>query len=269
MFLVDVFPNLLDPAIIVSLLTLTFLEIVLGIDNIIFISIVSSKLPKAQQPKARYLGLVLAMIFRVCLLFGITFIIKLTNPLFTIPFIESEGQPLGISIKDLILILGGFFLIAKSVSELHHKMEIDEEVKEKEIKNAGKKFGAIIFQIVLIDAVFSIDSILTAVGLVENVWIMIIAVVISILIMMIFAGPIAEYIDKNPTLQILALAFLVAIGIILIAEGFHQHINKGYIYTAMAFGLSVEFLNMRMRKKRDAKYIKLNDQDAIQKSEEL
>lgn len=269
MFLVDVFPNLLDPAVIISLLTLTFLEIVLGIDNIIFISIVSSKLPKAQQPKARYIGLMLAMAFRVCLLFGITYIIKLTNPLFTIPFIEHEGQPLGISIKDLILILGGFFLIAKSISELHHKMEVDVQNNDNAIKKAATKFGSVILQIVLIDAVFSIDSILTAVGLVDNVWIMIFAVIISIGIMMAFASPVSEYIDKNPTLQVLALAFLVAIGIILIAEGFHQHINKGYIYTAMAFGLSVEFINMRMRKKKEAKYIKLNDQDAIQESEEI
>jgi predicted tellurium resistance membrane protein TerC len=268
MLLVDVFPNLLDPAVIVSLLTLTFLEIVLGIDNIIFISIVSSKLPKAQQPKARYIGLMLAMVFRICLLFGITYIIKLTNPIFTIPFIENEGQPLGISIKDLILILGGFFLIAKSVSELHHKLELDEDGKPvNNTKIAAANFGSIIMQIVLIDAVFSIDSILTAVGLVDNVWIMILAVIISIGIMMAFATPVSEYIDKNPTLQILALAFLVAIGIILIAEGFHQHINKGYIYTAMAFGLSVEFLNMRLRKKK--KYLQLNDQNAIEESNEL
>jgi predicted tellurium resistance membrane protein TerC len=267
MLLVDVFPNLLDPAVIVSLLTLTFLEIVLGIDNIIFISIVSSKLPKAQQPRARFIGLMMAMIFRICLLFGITYIIKLTNPLFTIPFIEQEGKPLSISAKDLILILGGFFLIAKSISEIHHKLEAEEAIQNKEIKKVVASFGATIFQIVLIDAVFSIDSILTAVGLVDNVWIMILAVVISIGIMMAFATPVSDYIDRNPTLQILALAFLVAIGIILIGEGFHQHINKGYIYTAMAFGLSVEFLNMRLRKKNQ-KYVKLNDQDAIQQTEE-
>lgn len=267
MLLVDVFPNLLDPSVIISLLTLAFLEIVLGIDNIIFISIVSAKLPKAQQPKARQIGLLLAMFFRIGLLFGITFIIKLTNPLFYIPFIEDNDQPIGISIKDLILLLGGFFLIAKSISEIHHKLEdsIEQEIgasQKSTVSKAVTSFGTVIVQILLIDAVFSIDSILTAIGLVSNVWIMIFAVIISMVIMMIFANPVAEYIDKNPTLQILALAFLVAIGIILIAEGFHQHINKGYIYTAMAFGLSVEFLNMRLRKNK--KYIQLNDQDRLE-----
>jgi len=255
MYLVDVFPNLLDPAVLISLLTLAFLEIVLGIDNIIFISIVSNKLPKAQQPKARFIGLLMAMIFRIILLFGITFIIKLTKPLFTIPFLMHNGEPVGISIKDMILILGGLFLIAKSVSEINHKMEEDND--ENEIKIKGSNFIGIILQIVLIDAVFSIDSILTAIGLVENVWIMILAVIISIIIMMIFSTPVADFIDKNPSLQILALSFLVVIGIILIAEGFHQHIDKAYIYTAMAFGLSVEFVNMRMR--RNKKKVKLKD----------
>ncbi len=262
MLLVDVFPNILDPGVIISLLTLTFLEIVLGIDNIIFISIISAKLPKEQQPKSRQLGLLLAMGFRICLLFGITYIIKLTNPLFYIPFIEHDGEAIGISVKDMILILGGLFLIAKSVSEIHHKLEdnITQSSETSVSKKAVTSFGAVILQVIMIDAVFSIDSILTAIGLVDNVWIMIIAVIISIGIMMIFATPVANYIDRNPTLQILALAFLVAIGIILIAEGFHQHINKGYIYTAMAFGLSVEFLNMRLRKKH---YIQLNNQNAL------
>jgi predicted tellurium resistance membrane protein TerC len=251
----DAFPNLLDPSILISLFTLAFLEIVLGIDNIIFISIVSNKLPKEQQPKARFLGLLMAMFFRICLLFGITFIIKLTYAIFTIPFIIQEGKPIGISIKDIILILGGLFLIAKSVSEINHKMEEDEV--NNEIKIKATKFVGIILQIVLIDAVFSIDSILTAVGLVDNVWIMILAVIFSIIIMMIFSTPVADFIDKNPSLQILALSFLVAIGIILIGEGFHQHIEKTYIYTAMAFALSVEFVNMRMRRNR--KKVKLND----------
>lgn len=251
----DAFPNLLDPSVLISLVTLAFLEIVLGIDNIIFISIVSNKLPKDQQPKARFLGLLLAMFFRICLLFGITYIIKLTYAIFTIPFIIQEGKPIGISIKDIILILGGLFLIAKSVSEINHKMEEDET--NNEIKIKVTKFAGIILQIVLIDAVFSIDSILTAVGLVDNVWIMILAVIFSIIIMMIFSTPVADFIDKNPSLQILALSFLVAIGIILIGEGFHQHIEKTYIYTAMAFALSVEFVNMRMRRNR--KKVKLND----------
>lgn len=255
MLLVDLFPNLLDPSVLISLLTLTFLEIVLGIDNIIFISIVSNKLPKEQQPRVRFIGLMLAMLFRILLLFGITFIIKLTKPLFTIPFILQNNVPVAISIKDLILIAGGLFLIAKSVSEINHKMEEEDEEVSMNVK--VNNFLGIIFQIVLIDAVFSIDSILTAVGLVDNVWIMILAVIISILIMMIFSNPVADFIDKNPSLQVLALSFLVAIGIILIGEGFHQHIEKAYIYTAMAFALSVEFINMRMRKNR--KKVKLKD----------
>jgi predicted tellurium resistance membrane protein TerC len=272
MLLIDAFPNLLDPSVIILLLTLAFLEIVLGIDNIIFISIISVKLPKTQQPRARRIGLLLAMIFRCCLLFGITYIIKLTNPLFFIPFIEEhDGQPLGISVKDIILFLGGLFLIAKSVSEIHHKLaeNMAQENEENIAAKAVTSFGSVILQIIMVDAVFSIDSILTAIGLADNVWVMILAVVISIGIMMIFATPVADFIDRNPTLQILALAFLVAIGIILIAEGFHQHINKGYIYTAMAFGLSVEFLNMRLRKQQDKnKYIQLNSQNALSKNKE-
>ncbi|MCB9033416.1 MAG: TerC family protein [Chitinophagales bacterium] len=259
MLLVDTFPNLLDAAVIVSLLTLTFLEIVLGIDNIIFISIVSNKLPEEQQPKARLIGLFLAMLFRIALLFTITWIIQLTNPLFHIPFIkEHNGEPIGLSVKDLILLFGGLFLIAKSVSEINHKLEIEEETQTG-VKKKATSFVSVIIQILLIDAIFSIDSILTAVGLVENVWIMIMAVIISITIMMIFASPVSKFINRNPSLQILALSFLVVIGVLLIAEAFHQHINKGYIYTAMAFGLSVELLNMRLR--RNAAKVKLNDSE--------
>lgn len=251
MLLIDTFPNLLEPTILVSLLTLTFLEVVLGIDNIIFISIISSKLPKEKQNNARLIGLALAMAFRVMLLFGIVWIIKLDNPIFEIGFIKEEGVPLGISWKDIILVAGGMFLIAKSVSEIHHKVSIANVDGESKMGINVKvhSFFVIILQILMIDAVFSVDSILTAVGLVDNIWIMIIAVVVSISIMMLFANPIANFIDKNPTLQILALSFLVAIGMLLIAEGFHQHINKGYIYSSIAFALAVEILNLRMRKK--------------------
>ncbi len=241
-------PNFLDPGVITALLTLTVLEIILGVDNIIFISIVSNKLPEAQQPKARIIGLLLAMVFRIVLLFAITWIIQLTNPLFTIGFIKSEGIPLAISWKDIILIAGGIFLIIKSTLEIHHKLEI---ARAPNLKVAPSAFTAVILQIVMVDAVFSFDSILTAIGLVDNVWIMIGAVVISMIIMILFSGVISRFINKHPTLQILALAFLIMIGVMLVAEGFHQEINKAYIYTAIAFSLVVELVNMRLRKNRE------------------
>lgn len=253
-----------DPAMWISLLTLTFLEIVLGIDNIIFISIVSDKLEPSQQKKARNIGLMLAMIFRVCLLLAITWIMRLTDPLFTIPFIEDENGPLGISWKDLILIAGGVFLVFKSTLEIHSKLQ-KEPHESHGAKKVYAKLSSVILQIVLIDAVFSFDSILTAIGLVDVVAIMIIAVVISIVIMMIFAGAISRFINKNPTLQMLALSFLIAIGIMLVAEGFHQHISKSYIYTMIAFSLLVEILNMRMRKNRES--IRLHGSDAVERLE--
>jgi predicted tellurium resistance membrane protein TerC len=249
------FPDLTDPAVITSLLTLTFLEIILGVDNIIFISIVSNKLPQETQARARNIGLLLAMIFRIILLFTITWMIQLTEPLFTVPFVKEEGQPIGISLKDLILILGGLFLVAKSTLEIHHKLEVAQAPNVKKVPSA---FGAVIFQIVLVDAVFSFDSILTAIGLVENVWTMVIAVVISMIIMMLFSGTISRFINRQPTLQVLALAFLIMIGVMLIAEGFHQEINKSYIYVAIAFSLIVEIINMRLRKNRDS--ISLNNE---------
>jgi predicted tellurium resistance membrane protein TerC len=248
-------PNLTDPGILTALITLTFLEIILGVDNIIFISIVSNKLPAAQQPKARTIGLLLAMAFRIILLLMITWIIKLTEPLFTIGFIKEEGEPLGISWKDIILIAGGIFLIFKSTLEIHHKLEVANKPAN---TIAPAAFSAVILQIVLVDAVFSFDSILTAIGLVENVIIMIAAVVISMLIMIFFSGAISNFINKHPTLQILALAFLILIGVLLVAEGFHQEINKSYIYTAIAFSLIVELINMRLRKNR--KLIDLNNE---------
>jgi predicted tellurium resistance membrane protein TerC len=247
MVLLADFPNFTDPSVITALLTLTFLEIILGVDNIIFISIVSNKLPESQQPRARLIGLFLAMIFRIGLLFGITWLISLTNPLFNVPFFKDEGKPIGISWKDLILIAGGIFLIFKSTLEIHQKLEKNPHAP----KSVASAFGAVIVQIVLVDMVFSFDSILTAVGLVDNVWTMIVAVVISMVIMMLFAGKISRFINKHPTLQILALAFLILIGVLLVAEGFHQHINKSYVYTAIAFSLIVELINMRLRKKRE------------------
>ncbi len=239
------FSFLADPAMWTSLLTLTALEIILGVDNIIFISIVSNKLPSQQQPKARTMGLLFAMVFRIGLLLAISWLIGLTDPVFTIGFLKDEGQPLGISWKDIILIAGGIFLVFKSTLEIHHKLENKQGTAA---FNSPTSFKSVILQIVLVDAVFSFDSILTAIGLVDAVAIMIAAVVISMTVMLFFAGPISSFINKHPTLQILALAFLIMIGVMLVAEGFHQHFNKAYIYTAIAFSLLVELINMRLRK---------------------
>lgn len=255
MILLADLPNLTDPGILTALITLTVLEIILGVDNIIFISIVSNKLPAEQQKRARTIGLMLAMVFRILLLLTITTIIKLTNPIFTIGFIQEDGKPLGISWKDLILLAGGIFLIWKSTLEIHQKLEIARKPAEKRVPSA---FSSVILQIVLVDAVFSFDSILTAIGLVDNVWIMIAAVVISMVIMIFFSGIISRFINKHPSLQILALAFLIMIGMMLIAQGFHQEINKSYIYTAIAFSLVVELINMRLRRNRSV--VDLNDE---------
>lgn len=227
---------------LIALVTLTFLEIVLGVDNIIFISIVSNKLPKHQQAKARNIGLILALGFRVALLFGISYIIGLTAPLFSVFSYEISG-------RDLVLIIGGLFLLAKSTSEIHHKIEGEEN--EGGIAKAVTTLGKTIVQIVLLDIVFSFDSILTAVGLSDHISIMITAVVISLGVMMIFAGRIAKFINEHPTLQILALSFLILIGFMLILDGLGQHVPKGYIYFAVAFSLIVEVINIRVRKKSD------------------
>ncbi|OZI05453.1 hypothetical protein BWI93_25525 [Siphonobacter sp. BAB-5385] len=253
------FPNLAEPAVLISLLTLSFLEIVLGVDNIIFISIIVDKLERAQQKQARTIGLLLAMVFRIILLFGITSLLRLTTPLFEVPFIHEHGttEPVGISWKDLILLGGGLFLVGKSTLEIHHKLQASSESSLGAAKYSS--LMATIIQIVLVDAVFSIDSILTAVGLVENVWIMVIAVVISMGIMLAFSGIIADFINRNPTLQILALSFLIAIGMMLVAESFHQEVNKAYLYVAMAFSLTVELINMRLRK--NTEMVRLNDQE--------
>jgi len=243
-----ILPDFTDPAVWLSLLTLTFLEIVLGVDNIIFISIMSDKLPPDKQKRARTIGLLLAMAFRILLLLTITYIMRLKNPLFELPFFKDKGEPIEISWKDLILMAGGLFLIVKSTLEIHRKLEIPVAT-DTAATPVYASLTSVIFQIVLIDAVFSFDSILTAIGLVDEVMIMIIAVIISIILMMVFAGPISKFINRNPTLQMLALAFLIAIGIMLVAEGFHQKISKSYIYTMIAFSLIVEMLNMRIRKK--------------------
>lgn len=228
----------------VALLTLIFLEIILGVDNIIFISIVCSKLPKDQQAKARSIGLMMALVFRIFLLMGITYIIKLTEPVFTIDFL---GFVQGFSWRDLILLTGGLFLIAKSTSEIHHKISGAEQSEHKQ--GATGSMSKIIFQIILLDIVFSFDSILTAIGLVDQIILMIIAIIVAMLVMMIFTGAISRFIEARPPLQILALSFLILIGVMLVAEGFGEHVPKGYIYFSVAFSLIVEILNMRLRKK--------------------
>jgi predicted tellurium resistance membrane protein TerC len=253
-----VLPDFSNPGIWISLLTLSFLEIVLGIDNIIFISIVAGKLPKQQQRRARNIGLLLAMLFRVGLLLCINWIISLKDPVLSIPAIKGLSEvPLDLSIKDLILLAGGVFLIVKSTLEIHHKLKKDTEQKSN-INRKSIGFSSVIFQIVLVDAVFSFDSILTAVGLVDNVLIMIIAVVVSIGIMMLFAGPVTAIINRHPTLQMLALTFLVVIGVVLIASGLHQEVSKSIIYSCLGFSLIVELLNIRLRKRSEN--VELNNQ---------
>lgn len=238
------FAEILTGAALLSLFTLTLMEIILGIDNIVFISIVVGKLPADQQPRARTIGLLLALVFRLALLTTIKWIVtELTNPIFTTP--DWFGMtPLGISVKDLILMGGGLFLIGKSITEMHHKLEGVED-DNREVRAKG--FANVIFQIILIDIVFSFDSILTAVGLADQLLIMIIAVIISLVVMIIFAGRISDFINDRPTIKMLALSFLILIGFMLVLEGFHQHIDKGYIYFAMAFSLVVELLNSRIR----------------------
>ena len=211
----------------------------LGIDNIIFISILVDKLPAAQRESARRLGLFMAMFMRVGLLLVLAWIVGLVEPLFTV-------MDKGISGRDLILILGGLFLIWKSTGEIHHSLEGDEEQATSAV-SAG--FAAIILQIMVIDLVFSLDSIITAVGMVDDVRVMIAAVIVSVALMMLFAGPIGRFVSDHPTIKMLALAFLVVVGVVLVAEGFGHHVPKGYVYFGMAFSLGVELLNIRLRRK--------------------
>jgi predicted tellurium resistance membrane protein TerC len=254
-FLVDLtLPNFSSPDIWMSIITLTFLEIVLGVDNIIFVSIVANQLPKAEQPKARNYGLILALVFRLVLLLGIGFILSLDKPVFEVPFIKEHGEAVGLSIKDIILLLGGIFLIYKSTQEIGEKLEGHESDTE---KAANSTLFGVIVQICIVNIVFSFDSILTAIGMTQEIVVMMIAVIISILVMMVFSGPISTFINKHPTMQMLALSFLILIGVMLVAEAFHQHVSKGYIYFAIAFSMGVEILNMRMRKS-NRKTVQLN-----------
>ncbi len=228
-----------DPHVWVALATLTALEIVLGIDNIIFIAILSAKLPVHQQARARFIGLAIAMVTRVGLLFSLTWMMKLTSPLFGLLEREFSG-------RDLILIAGGLFLLAKSTLEIHDKLEGHHETHG--TAKARAAFGMVVAQIVTLDMVFSLDSVITAIGLAQHIGVMVAAVVIAVVFMMAFATPISDFVDRHPTIRMLALSFLILIGVSLVGEGLDFHIPKGYIYFAMAFSVMVEMLNLRLRK---------------------
>jgi len=243
------FEFLLSPEIWIAFLTLTALELVLGIDNIIFISILVDKLPKEQQEKARKIGLFLAMFMRIGLLLVLSWIVGLTDPVLTL-----FGY--GISGRDIILIAGGLFLIWKSTGEVHQLLEGEEGSESRKVASS---FAGVIAQIIVIDLVFSLDSIITAVGMVSQVGVMIAAVVASVGLMMLFARSIGEFVSNHPTIKMLALSFLVVVGVVLIADGFGHHVPKGYIYFAMAFSVGVEMLNIRMHKKRLVKPVDLRE----------
>jgi predicted tellurium resistance membrane protein TerC len=271
----EILDTFLDPSAWVALLTLAFLEIVLGVDNIVFLSIMSSKLPVEQQPKARTIGLVCAMLFRILLLFCISWLMQLTKPIFSFDTDYLDGA---ISGQSLIILCGGLFLLYKSVTEIHHKLEGSEE-HGGQPKNTS--LISVILQIVALDIVFSFDSVLTAVGLVSfnefgytgAMTIMVTAVVISVMIMLLFSGPVSRFVNTHPTIQILGLSFLILIGVMLLVEAAHLshfsflgtvvgEIPKGYIYFAIAFSLLVEFINMKMRKK--SKPVHLHDSELIE-----
>jgi len=231
---------LLDPNAWIALVTLTMLEIVLGIDNIIFISILVGRLPEHQRAKARTIGITLAMVSRIALLLSLAWMMTLTAPLFSLFGNELSG-------RDLILIAGGLFLLWKSVHEIHSSLEGDELSADENARRFVSGFGAVITQIAVIDIVFSLDSVITAVGMVDEIAIMVIAIVAAVAVMLIAARPISEFVDRHPTIKMLALSFLILVGVALIGEGWELHIPKGYIYFAMAFAVAVEMLNIRMR----------------------
>jgi predicted tellurium resistance membrane protein TerC len=227
-----------DPQAWIALLTLTVLEIVLGIDNIVFISILAGKLPANQQAKARQVGLFLAMFIRIALLASIAWMAKLTNPLFTVLGEEISG-------RDLIMLIGGLFLIAKSTHEIHNKLEGEEG---ETVRKVPPSFTGVIVQILLLDIVFSLDSVITAIGMAKQIAVMIIAVILAVGVMLVSAGPISNFVNRHPTVKMLALSFLILIGVALLGEGLEMHIPKGYIYFAMGFSIMVEMLNLRMKK---------------------
>lgn len=233
---------LVDTEIAAALISLTAMEIVLGIDNIIFISILASRLPEEQRNKARVIGLGLAMLTRIALLFSLSWVMSLKEPLFALANHPFSG-------RDLLLLGGGAFLVAKATREIHERIEGSDD--KLSAKGTPTMLGTLI-QIMILDIVFSLDSVITAVGMVDQLWIMVVAVVISIIVMMIFANPVSDFIHKHPTVKMLALSFLLLIGVVLTAEGFGHHISKGYIYAAMAFSVFVEFLNLAATKKKRA-----------------
>jgi predicted tellurium resistance membrane protein TerC len=236
----------MDLQILIALGTLTFLEIVLGVDNIIFISILSGKLPEAQQPAARRIGLLGAMLTRIGLLFSLTLVIRLTAPWITLFGHELSG-------RDLILILGGLFLLAKSTYEIHDKLEGEEGHASRRVHSS---FTTVVVQIMLLDIVFSLDSVITAVGMVDQLWVMITAVIVSVALMMVSAETISSFVHRHPTVKMLALSFLLLIGMSLLLEGFDQHIPKGYIYFAMGFSVFVEMINLRLRRRVEPVHLK-------------
>jgi len=240
-----------NPQIWIAFFTLFALEVVLGIDNIIFISILAGKLPAAVQGRARTLGLALAMVTRILLLLSIAWMSRLTTPLVTVSRYELSG-------RDLILFFGGLFLIGKSTFEIHDKLEGEEGHGSAKVRAS---FGAVLVQIALLDIVFSLDSVITAVGMVDKVAVMVAAVIAAVLVMMLFAGPVSRFVDRHPTIKVLALSFLILIGTSLVAEGMHFHIPKGYVYFAMAFSVAVESINLRLRA-RSAEVVKLHQRVA-------
>jgi predicted tellurium resistance membrane protein TerC len=235
---------LTSPEAWISLVTLTLLEIVLGIDNIVFISILAGKLPREQQKKARQLGLTLALVTRILLLCALAWMVKLTKPLFSL---QVFGHDWGLSGRDLILLIGGLFLLYKSTHEIHEKLEGDDGEKSRRIPPT---FRSVIIQILLLDIVFSLDSVITAVGMAKHLPVMIIAVILAIMFMLVMGGTISAFVEKHPTIKMLALSVLILIGVALVAEAFHREIPKGYIYFAMAFSVGVEMLNLKMRSRR-------------------
>ena len=242
--------------IVVGLVTLAAMEIVLGIDNIIFLAIVAGRLPKDRQPSARKIGLAAALGTRLLLLFSLSFLLGLTQPIFTLPDLPMlhDLEAREVSWRDIILFGGGVFLIGKSVMEMHEKMEAARHAASGEEKAATKhpSFARVIATIAVVDIIFSLDSVITAVGMVDELWVMVVAMVIAMLVMMMFAGPISNFVDNHPTIKVLALSFLILIGVMLVVESLGQHIDKGYIYFAMAFAVVIEMVNMRLRKS-DAK----------------
>lgn len=240
----DFFSWITQPDAWVALLTLTILEIVLGIDNIVFISVLTGRLPKEQQARARSIGLGAALVMRVLLLLTISWIIGLTQPFFTIAGVEFSG-------RDVVLILGGLFLLWKSTTEIHAALEGDEAAHGEGGRRAAT-FGSVIVQIGLLDIVFSLDSVITAVGMADDIPVMIVAIVIAIAVMLVASGPLSRFVEQHPTVKMLALSFLLLIGMSLVADGFELHIPKGYIYFAMGFSVFVELLNLRLRRRHDA-----------------